>query len=84
MIMNDQVLGFIGGSGLYEIGFVDNNKLLDIKSPWGNPSDKIIEGTINGNKIYFLSRHGQGHKLSPSSIKNIVRRLFFCVVTSIE
>ena len=66
--MNDQVLGFIGGSGLYEIDFVDNNKLLDIKSPWGNPSDKIIEGTINENKIYFLSRHGLGHKLSPSAI----------------
>jgi len=66
--VNDQVLGFIGGSGLYEIDFIDNNKLLDIKSPWGNPSDKIIEGTINGNKIYFLSRHGLGHKLSPSVI----------------
>ena len=66
--MNDQVLGFIGGSGLYEIDFVDNNKLLDIKSPWGNPSDKIIEGTINENKIFFLSRHGLGHKLSPSAI----------------
>ena len=66
--MNDQVLGFIGGSGLYEIDFVDNNKLLDIKSPWGDPSGKIIEGTINGNKIYFLSRHGLGHKLSPSAI----------------
>ena len=66
--MNDQVLGFIGGSGLYEIDFVDNNKLLNIKSHWGNPSDKIIEGTINENKIYFLSRHGLGHKLSPSAI----------------
>ena len=66
--MNDQVLGFIGGSGLYEIDFVDNNILLDVKSPWGNPSDKIIEVTINGNKIYFLSRHGNGHKLSPSTI----------------
>ena len=66
--MNDQVLGFIGGSGLYEIDFVDNKKLLDIKSHWGNPSDKIIEGTINENKIYFLSRHGLGHKLSPSAI----------------
>ena len=66
--MNDQVLGFIGGSGLYEIDFVDNNKLLDIKSHWGIPSDKIIEGTINKNKIYFLSRHGFGHKLSPSAI----------------
>jgi len=66
--MNDQVLGFIGGSGLYDINFVKNNKLLDIKSPWGNPSDKIIEGAINDKKIYFLSRHGLGHKLSPSVI----------------
>ena len=66
--MNDQVLGFIGGSGLYEIDFVDNKKLLDIKSHWGKPSDKIIEGTINENKIFFLSRHGLGHKLSPSAI----------------
>ena len=66
--MNDQVLGFIGGSGLYEIDFVDNKKLLDIKSHWGKPSDKIIEGSINGKKIYFLSRHGDGHRLSPTSI----------------
>ena len=66
--MNDQVLGFIGGSGLYEIDFVDNKKLLDIKSHWGNPSDKIIEGTTNENQIFFLSRHGLGHKLSPSAI----------------
>jgi len=66
--VDDQVLGFIGGSGLYEIDFVDNNKLLDIKSHWGTPSDKIIEGIINENKIYFLSRHGLGHKLSPSAI----------------
>jgi 5'-methylthioadenosine phosphorylase len=66
--VNNQVLGFIGGSGLYEIDFVDNKKLLDIKTPWGKPSDKIIEGTINENKIFFLSRHGLGHKLSPSAI----------------
>jgi len=66
--VNDQVLGFIGGSGLYNIDFVDNKKLLDIKSHWGNPSDKIIEGTTNENQIFFLSRHGLGHKLSPSAI----------------
>ena len=41
---------------------------LDIKSLWGNSSDKIVEGSINGNNIFFLSRHGLGHKLSPSSI----------------
>ena len=49
--MNDQILGFIGGSGLYDIDFIKNKKLLNIKSPWGDPSDNIIEGTVNGNKI---------------------------------
>ena len=61
-------LGFIGGSGLYDLDFLKDRKLLEIQSPWGNPSDKIIEGFINSNKIYFLSRHGKGHKLSPSAI----------------
>ena len=61
-------LGFIGGSGLYELDFLENRKFLDINSPWGSPSDKIIQGSINGNNIFFLSRHGLGHKLSPSAI----------------
>ncbi len=61
-------LGFIGGSGLYELDFLENKKILDLHSPWGNPSDKIIQGSINKNNIFFLSRHGLGHKLSPSSI----------------
>ena len=66
--MNDQILGFIGGSGLYDIEFIENKKSIDIDSPFGKISDKIIEGNINNNKIYFLSRHGKGHKLSPSGI----------------
>ena len=61
-------LGFIGGSGLYKLNDLDNVKYHDIKSSFGSPSDKIIEGSIDGNKIYFLARHGFGHKLSPSSI----------------
>ena len=52
--MNDQILGFIGGSGLYDIEFIENKKLIDIDSPFGKISDKIIEGNINNNKIYFL------------------------------
>ena len=61
-------LGFIGGSGLYDLDFLEDIKYHDLTSSMGNPSDKIIEGTIDGNKIFFLSRHGKGHKLSPSSI----------------
>ena len=61
-------LGFIGGSGLYDLDFLEDIKYHDLRSSMGNPSDKIIEGKIDGNKIFFLSRHGKGHKLSPSSI----------------
>ena len=64
----DNCLGFIGGSGLYNLDFLKNVKYHKINSSFGNPSDQIIEGEIAGNKIFFLSRHGKGHKLSPSSI----------------
>ena len=65
--MNNR-LGFIGGSGLYDLNFLDNIKYHDLNSSFGHPSDKIIEGSINGNVIFFLPRHGKGHKISPSSI----------------
>ena len=64
----DNILGFIGGSGLYDLNFLDNIKYHDLNSSFGKPSDKIIEGSINGNQIFFLARHGKGHKISPSSI----------------
>ena len=54
--MSDQILGFIGGSGLYEIEFIENKKLIDINSPFGKTSDKIIEGNINNNKIKDLRK----------------------------
>ena len=66
--MNNQILGFIGGSGIYDLEFLEDKKFLELMSPWGKPSDKIIQGSINNNTIFFLSRHGVGHKLSPSSI----------------
>ena len=61
-------LGFIGGSGLYDLNFLDNINYHSLTSSFGNPSDRIIEGSIDGNKIFFLPRHGNGHRLSPSSI----------------
>ncbi len=61
-------LGFIGGSGLYDLGFLDNVKYHNLTSSFGSPSDNIIEGSINGNIIFFLPRHGRDHRLSPSSI----------------
>ena len=61
-------LGFIGGSGIYKLEFLTDIKEHQIKSSFGDPSGPIIEGKIDNNTVYFLSRHGEGHTLSPSSI----------------
>ena len=65
--MNNR-LAFIGGSGLYDLNFLKNIKYLDISSSMGEPSEKIIEGSLGDNKIFFLPRHGKEHRLSPSEI----------------
>ena len=52
--MTEKILGFIGGSGLYDIDFIKERKNLKIDSPWGEPSDIIIEGKINNQLIYFI------------------------------
>ena len=62
------VLGFIGGSGIYKLEFLTDIKEHQIKSSFGDPSGPIIEGKIDNNTVFFLSRHGEGHTLSPSSI----------------
>ena len=61
-------LAFIGGSGIYNLDILQDMKEHDIDSTFGKPSSKIIEGKINNDSIYFLSRHGLGHRFSPSEI----------------
>ena len=57
------ILGFIGGSGIYKLEFLTDIKEHQIKSSFGNPSGPIIEGKIDNNTVYFLSRHeiGRAH-----------------------
>ena len=66
--MKKNKLAFIGGSGIYNLDILKDVVEHDLISPFGKPSSKIIEGKINGNSIYFLSRHGVGHSISPSEI----------------
>ena len=66
--MSKNKLAFIGGSGIYNLDILTDVKEHDLKSAFGKPSSKIVEGKINDNLIYFLSRHGLGHRLSPSEI----------------
>ena len=61
-------LGVIGGSGLYDLKSLEKTKWIDVTTPWGEPSDQILSGEINGVQIYFLPRHGRGHYHSPSTV----------------
>ncbi len=66
--MTSNKLAFIGGSGIYNLDILNNVIKHDLTSSFGKPSSKILEGQINGNSIFFLTRHGDGHNLSPSEI----------------
>ena len=62
------VIGIIGGSGLYEIDGLTDTEWLDVVSPFGEPSDQLLTGTLEGTRVVFLPRHGRGHRLTPTAI----------------
>jgi 5'-methylthioadenosine phosphorylase len=66
--MAKSVLGIIGGSGIYDLPGLGDLREQRIASPWGEPSGPLRIGEIAGLPVVFLSRHGQGHRLSPSDI----------------
>jgi 5'-methylthioadenosine phosphorylase len=66
--MTKAVLGIIGGSGIYELPGLEKVRSVRFKSPWGEPSAALRVGEIGGLPVVFLSRHDQGHRLSPSDI----------------
>lgn len=61
-------LGIIGGSGLYDFPGLENQRSLEIETPFGKPSSPIITGILKGKNVAFLARHGIGHIISPSEI----------------
>ena len=63
-----QVLGVIGGSGVYDIEGLVNTRWQKVSSPFGEPSDELLFGELNGRQLVFLPRHGRGHKIPPSEI----------------
>lgn len=65
--MAKSILGIIGGSGVYDVP-MDNARWETVKSPWGEPSDQLRMGEVNGLPVAFLPRHGRGHVQSPGSI----------------
>ena len=63
-------IGIIGGSGLYHIeGFTDQ-KWVKVKTPFGDPSDKLLTGQLAGREVVFLPRHARGHRLLPSELNH--------------
>lgn len=61
-------IGVIGGSGLYAMNELKNVEEVNVSTPFGDPSDAYITGTLEGKRIAFLARHGRGHKILPSEI----------------
>ena len=64
----DQIVGVIGGSGLYEMAELTDRKTVRVETPFGEPSDEFITGSLGGMKMVFLPRHGRGHRLLPGEI----------------
>ena len=62
------ILGIIGGSGLYEMEGLRNVRKVTVRTPFGAPSDALTVGELQGRTLAFLPRHGLGHRLSPSQI----------------
>ena len=66
--ITSKILGVIGGSGVYDIDGLTNKKWKKILSPFGEPSDELLFGDLNGVSMVFLPRHGRGHTIPPSDI----------------
>jgi 5'-methylthioadenosine phosphorylase len=61
-------IGIIGGSGLYSMPGLSRAKEVRLKTPFGNPSDAYVLGTLEGRGVAFLARHGRGHRILPSEL----------------
>lgn len=61
-------IGVIGGSGLYHMAGMTDVEEVKVQTPFGDPSDVIMIGKVNGVAMAFLPRHGRGHRISPSEI----------------
>jgi 5'-methylthioadenosine phosphorylase len=66
--MAETMIGVIGGSGVYDIDGLEAAAWTPVETPWGDPSDAVLTGTLDGVKMAFLPRHGRGHVHSPSSV----------------
>ena len=66
--MSQARIGIIGGSGLYQMPELTEIDEIEIQTPFGDPSDKFILGTLEGERVAFLPRHGRGHRFTPTEV----------------
>ena len=67
--MGEQIrFGVIGGSGVYQIEALQEIEEIALETPFGAPSDHYIVGTLHGQRVAFLARHGRGHRISPTRL----------------
>jgi len=63
-------IGIIGGSGLYQISGLESTREIEVDTPFGKPSDSIVAGRLHGRAVYFLPRHGRGHRILPTELNH--------------
>ena len=63
-------IGIIGGSGLYHIEGFDRQKWVRVRTPFGDPSDSFLTGTLAGREVVFLPRHARGHRILPTELNH--------------
>lgn len=68
--MTSPSIGIIGGSGLYQIDGVTESEEITLATPFGPPSDTIVGGRLGGRQVYFLPRHGRGHRILPHEVNH--------------
>jgi 5'-methylthioadenosine phosphorylase len=66
--MGSGVIGVIGGSGLYRMQGLERIREVEVKTPFGKPSDKLVRGRLAGVELVFLPRHGPGHRWLPTEV----------------
>jgi 5'-methylthioadenosine phosphorylase len=66
--MTAATIGIIGGSGLYQMPELTDVDEIQLETPFGDPSDKFIIGTLEGERVAFLPRHGRGHRFTPTEV----------------
>ena len=69
-MQSEPAIGIIGGSGLYQIESLVDPEELRIETPFGAPSDVLIAGRIAGRRVFFLPRHGRGHRILPTELNH--------------